>query len=98
MRCLQTQTTRRKLTTLCQGDSSMEELIWEFKIHGSISRLGNVGLVNHFEQVIHLQLCHGTTSLPLLHPPLATSDLICLHSTSSASALLQLQCALVQLV
>src|SRR5258708_40123932 len=56
MRCLQTQTTRRKLATLCQGDSSMEELIQEFKIHGSISRLGDVGLVNHFEQVIHLWL------------------------------------------
>src|SRR5258707_3820845 len=27
------------------------------------------------------------TSLPLLHPPLAASDLICLHSTSSASTL-----------
>src|SRR5258707_7451109 len=38
------------------------------------------------------------TSLPLLHPPLATSNSICLHSTSSTSALLQLQCILVQLV
>src|SRR6266478_5673586 len=27
-------TARRKLTTLCQGDSSVEELIREFKIHG----------------------------------------------------------------
>ncbi len=49
-------TTRRKLTTLHQGDSSIEELIQEFGIHRSISGLGNVGLVNHFEQVIHLQL------------------------------------------
>src|SRR5258705_9903419 len=30
-------TTRRKLATLCQGDSSIEELIQEFEIHGSIS-------------------------------------------------------------
>ena len=29
-------TTRRKLATLCQGDSSVEELIQEFKIHGTI--------------------------------------------------------------
>src|SRR5258708_19559879 len=49
-------TGRRKLTTLCQGDSSVEELIQEFKIHGSTSRLSNIGLVNHFEQAIHLQL------------------------------------------
>src|SRR5260221_1728650 len=49
-------TARRKLTTLCQGDSSVEELIQEFKIHGSTSRLSNIGLVNHFEQAIHLQL------------------------------------------
>ncbi len=46
-------TARRKLATLHQGDSSVEELIQEFKIHGSISGLGDVGLVNHFEQAIH---------------------------------------------
>src|SRR5260221_13326139 len=46
-------TARRKLTTLCQGDSSVEELIQEFKIHGPISRLGDMGLVDCFEQVIH---------------------------------------------
>src|SRR6266436_6176643 len=42
--------------------------------------------------------CHGMTSLPLLCPPLATSNHLHLHSTSSASALLQLQCILVQLI
>src|SRR5258705_262330 len=46
-------TARRKLTTLCQGDSSVEELIREFEIHGPISGLGNVGLVDCFEQAIH---------------------------------------------
>src|SRR5260221_7856153 len=46
-------TARRKLTTLCQGDSSVEELIREFEIHGPISGLGDVGLVDCFEQVIH---------------------------------------------
>src|SRR5258708_38359105 len=49
-------TARRKLTTLHQGDSSVEELIQEFKIHESTSRLGDVGLVDCFEQVIHLRL------------------------------------------
>ncbi len=46
-------TAQRKLTTLHQGDSSVEELIQEFEIHGSISRLGDVGLVDCFEQAIH---------------------------------------------
>src|SRR5258708_8567269 len=46
-------TTQRKLTTLCQGDSSVEELIREFEIHGPISGLGNVGLVDQFKQAIH---------------------------------------------
>src|SRR5260370_2710780 len=46
-------TARRKLTTLCQGDSSVEELIREFEIHGPISGLGDVGLVDRFEQAIH---------------------------------------------
>src|SRR6266436_113360 len=46
-------TARRKLTTLHQGDSSVEELIQEFEIHRPISRLGNVGLVDCFEQAIH---------------------------------------------
>src|SRR5260370_30541895 len=46
-------TARRKLATLHQGDSSVEELIQEFEIHGPISGLGNMGLVDHFEQAIH---------------------------------------------
>src|SRR5260370_152635 len=49
-------TARRKLTTLHQGDSSVEELIREFKIHGPISGLGDMGLVDCFEQVIHPRL------------------------------------------
>src|SRR5258706_1391370 len=49
-------TARRRLATLHQGDSSVEELIREFKIHGPISRLGNIGLVDRFEQAIHPQL------------------------------------------
>src|SRR5258707_509654 len=49
-------TARRKLATLHQGDSSVEELIREFKIHRPISGLGDVGLVDHFEQAIHPHL------------------------------------------
>src|SRR5258708_8992486 len=49
-------TARRKLTTLHQGDSSVEELIREFEIHGPISGLGDIGLIDHFKQAIHPQL------------------------------------------
>src|SRR6266436_5214333 len=49
-------TAQRKLATLHQGDSSVEELIREFEIHGPISGLGDVGLVDQFKQVIHPQL------------------------------------------
>src|SRR5258708_7057544 len=49
-------TARRKLATLHQGDSSVEELIQEFEIHRPISGLGNVGLVDRFEQAIHPHL------------------------------------------
>src|SRR5258708_28257360 len=44
---------QRKLATLHQGNSSVEELIQEFEIHRPISGLGNIGLVDCFEQVIH---------------------------------------------
>ncbi len=63
------ETARRKLATLHQGDSSVEELIQEFKIHESTSRLGDVGLVDHFEQVIHLRLHE---SIYCLEPMLTT--------------------------
>ena len=49
-------TARRKLATLHQGDSSVEELIREFEIHGPISGLGDIGLIDHFEQAIHPRL------------------------------------------
>src|SRR5258708_26986244 len=59
MRCLWTQTARKKLTTLHPGDSSVEELIREFEIHGSTSGLGDVGLIDCFEQAIHPWLCES---------------------------------------
>src|SRR5258705_4079620 len=46
-------TAQRELTTLHQGDGLVEELIQEFEIHGPISGLGNIGLIDHFEQAIH---------------------------------------------
>src|SRR5260221_3904706 len=49
-------TARRKLTTLRQGDSSVEKLIQEFEIHGPISGLGDIGLIDRFKQAIHPQL------------------------------------------
>src|SRR5260370_397946 len=52
-------TARRKLATLRQGDSSVEELIREFEIHGPISRLGDIGLVDRFEPAIHPCLCES---------------------------------------
>src|SRR5258707_9375662 len=39
-------TAQRKLTTLHQGDSSVEALIQEFKIHRPISAVGTIGLVD----------------------------------------------------
>src|SRR5258707_5528252 len=62
-------TARRKLATLCQGDSSVEELIQEFEIHGSTSGLGDIGLIDCFEQVIHPQLHE---SIYCLEPMLTT--------------------------
>src|SRR5260370_18885938 len=49
-------TTRRKLAPLHQGSESMENLIHQFEIHSPPSKLGDVGLVDHFEQAIHQKL------------------------------------------
>src|SRR5260370_1029518 len=46
-------TAQRKLATLYQGNSSVEELIQEFEIHRPISGLGNVGLIDCFKQAIN---------------------------------------------
>ena len=48
---------RRKLMTLQQGNGPVEDLIRQFEIHRPPSRLGDVGLVDHFEQAIHPRLC-----------------------------------------
>ena len=44
---------RRMLATTCQGDNSIEELICKFEIHGPTSQLGNVGLIDCFDQALH---------------------------------------------
>src|SRR5258707_5004642 len=46
-------TARRKLATLHQGDSSVEELIQEFEIHGPISGLGDVALIDRLQHATH---------------------------------------------
>src|SRR5258705_9324748 len=49
------------------------------------------------EESEDIYACHGMTSLPLLRPPLATSDPFHLCSAPSASTLLQLRSMLAQL-
>ncbi len=46
-------TVQQKLSSLWQGISSVDELIQQFKIHGPKSRLGDIGLVHHFEQALN---------------------------------------------
>src|SRR5260370_38614574 len=43
----------QKLSTLQQGTNSVNELIQQFKVHKPTSRLGDVRLVHHFEQVLN---------------------------------------------
>ena len=46
----------QKLSMLWQGANSIDKLIQQFKIHGPMSRLGDIGLVHHFEQVLNSHL------------------------------------------
>src|SRR5260221_9511132 len=43
----------QKLSTLQQGTNSIDGLIQQFKVHGPMSRLGDIGLVHHFKQVLN---------------------------------------------
>src|ERR1700677_4254663 len=47
---------RRTLATARQGDSSVEDLIRKFEIHGPTSQLGDVGLIDRFDQALHPRL------------------------------------------
>jgi len=58
-------TVQQKLSSLWQGISSVDELIQQFKIHGPKSRLGDIGLVHHFEQALNSCL---RESIYQLHP------------------------------
>jgi hypothetical protein len=49
-------TARRKLATLRQGEGPVEDLVRQFEIHGPVSGLGDVGIVDRFEQAIHPRL------------------------------------------
>src|SRR5258708_4443951 len=49
-------TAQQKLSTLQQGANSINELIQQFKVHGPMSRLGDIGLVHHFKQVLNSHL------------------------------------------
>ncbi len=49
-------TARQKLTSLRQGNESVDKLIQQFELHGPVSRMGDVALVDHFEQALHPRL------------------------------------------
>src|SRR5258708_5128671 len=49
-------TAQQKLSTLWQGANSVNELIQQFEVHRPMSRLGDIGLVHHFEQVLNSHL------------------------------------------
>src|SRR5258708_5647751 len=46
-------TAQQKLSTLWQGANSINKLIQQFEVHGPTSRLGDIGLVHHFEQALN---------------------------------------------
>jgi hypothetical protein len=52
-------TARQKLAALRQGSDSVDKIIQEFEILGPASRLGDVGLVDRFEQAINSRLCES---------------------------------------
>src|SRR6266436_5004690 len=56
---------QQKLSTLWQGTNSINKLIQQFKVHGPMSRLRDIGLVHHFEQVLNSCL---RESIYRLHP------------------------------
>src|SRR5258708_7425226 len=47
---------QQKLSSLQQGTNSVDKLIQQFEIHRPTSRLGDIGLVHHFEQALNSHL------------------------------------------
>ena len=58
-------TALQKLALARQGNNSVDELIQEFELHGPPSELGDVGLVDRFEQALNPRL---RESIYRLHP------------------------------
>ncbi len=56
----------QKLSTLWQGANSIDELIQQFKVHGPMSRLGDIGLVHHFKQALNSCLRESIYRLHLM--------------------------------
>src|SRR5258707_15857032 len=56
----------QKLSTLWQGANSVDELIQQFEVHGPTLRLGDIGLVHHFEQVLNSHLRESIYQLCLM--------------------------------
>src|SRR5258706_200458 len=59
-------TAQQKLSTLQQGTNSINELIQQFEVHGPTSRLGDIGLVHHFEQALNSCLRESIYQLRLM--------------------------------
>src|SRR6266436_2385678 len=57
---------QQKLSTLWQGANSIDELIQQFEVHGPMSRLGDIGLVHHFKQVLNSCLRESIYRLRLM--------------------------------
>src|SRR6266436_3337872 len=57
---------QQKLSTLQQGANSINELIQQFEVHGPMSKLGDVRLVHHFEQVLNSCLRESIYRLHLM--------------------------------
>ena len=64
---------QQKLSSLQQGTNSINELIQQFEIHGPMSRLGDIRLVHHFEQVLNVRarlrpgICYVLVLVELQH-------------------------------
>src|SRR6266481_4053652 len=59
-------TAQQKLSMLQQGTNSVDELIQQFKVHGPMLRLGDIGLVHHFKQVLNSHLRESIYQLHLM--------------------------------
>ena len=60
-------TAHQKLAVAWQGNNPVDKLIQEFEVHGPPSWLGDVGLVDQFEQVLNPHLQESIYHLPHAH-------------------------------